>query len=143
MATEISITADELSSRINHAAVLLAYAGKWKCTKIILNGSEMGKARLSNLSQMLSCAARYSSKGTHCRHLDGREGWRCKLLDQMPRHFSDAYWEHIRRPRHWFSFGGFEGNCWVIDKGAIKQKLRKEAEDKALINCLCQNVRDD
>jgi len=140
--TEINITADELPGKMNHIAVLFAYIGKWRHTKIIFNGTEMAKAQLSNLSQMLSCAARYRTKETHCYDLDGKEGWRCKFLDQMPRHFSNAYWEYIRRPYHWFSFGRFEDNYWTINKEAIKQRLREEAEEKVLIICPYFNFRD-
>ncbi len=59
--------------------------------------------------------------------------WGCRKLSSIQKHINpeDRWTFHM----HWYKYGHFEGDKWVIDKGAIMSILKKEAENNYLEAC--------
>jgi hypothetical protein len=88
---------------------------------------------------VVKCTKKYNKsedKDTHCFLPEKQnEGWYCRFLTDMPRHIPASRYDYVAKRYHWFNFGHFENNCWIIHKDTIKQRLIEEAEDKFLVLC--------
>lgn len=58
--------------------------------------------------------------------------WGCKQLNKMLRYLPADRWQSVR---HWYRYGRYVAGEWMIDKGAIFQALKTEAELKRLSVC--------
>lgn len=73
----------------------------------------------------------YNQTSHQSQHCDSE--WGCKQLTELYRFHSDDKWVMAN---HWYRMGRFDSDLkWKIDKGAILQVLRNEAERKKLLSC--------
>ncbi|MDR1159142.1 MAG: hypothetical protein LBK69_00730, partial [Syntrophomonadaceae bacterium] len=131
---EIKIPPTEIFEKIFYVEGLFQFICSWKHTEITFNDKKLFDTHIQNLSSAVKCAKKYNKsldKDTYCYlHEDKKEGWHCKHLTNMPRHIPSSYYDYIRKCYHWFDFGNFEGDIWIINKNLIKQKLLEEVEEK-------------
>jgi len=59
--------------------------------------------------------------------------WGCRKLSSIQKSINpeDKWTFHM----HWYRYGHFEGDRWIIDKGAILRILKKESENNYLESC--------
>ncbi|MCL1895946.1 MAG: AAA family ATPase, partial [Clostridiales bacterium] len=109
----------------------------WKGTSVTLDGKEIRPHEFFiRYNTVVKCVKEYGESidpDSHCFIEGSFEGWGCKLLDDLDRHLSKTASYAMR---YWYRFGEFSGSgVWRVDKGLIKDYLKKEAEDKNLAYC--------
>jgi len=116
---------------------LYAFVAHWKGTSVSLDGAEIKPHEFFwKFNTVIKCARDHDEaidKTHYCSIAGSFEGWGCKQLDNLDRHLSKT---GSYAMKYWYMFGEFvsEG-VWKIDKGLIKDYLKKEAEEKNLAYC--------
>ena len=116
---------------------LYALVCGWKGTSVSLDGEEIRPHEFFwKFNTVIKCAKEYEDavdKDNYCCTHGTFEGWGCKQLDDLDRHLSKRASYAMK---YWYGFGEFvsEG-VWKVNKGLIKDYLKKEAGDKNLDYC--------
>jgi hypothetical protein len=116
---------------------LYALVGHWKGASMTLDGAEIKPHEFFwKFNTVVKCTRDYEEaidKGRHCCIAGSFEGWGCKLLDDLDRHLSKTASFAMK---YWYTFGRFvKDGVWKVDKGIIKDYLKKEADEKNLAFC--------
>jgi hypothetical protein len=115
---------------------LFEIVGRWSSLRATFRGQEVDPYRFILMMHFIKeCAGKRSYEQDHCRLYPGQDGWGCKRLSNVHYHLlgdGNYSWNE----RYWYNFGRFnENNEWVIDKGALYQRLYHHAEITGLALC--------
>lgn len=132
----VTISKEEFIEDYRKVNVLWGMVGKWKGSKILINGEIANPSTLGVYSNVFGCYEKYKSavvQEEHCYLYGNKEGWGCKFLTEISRYSPESTWG---RDRYWYDFGHFESeNIWKIDKEKILGILQREAELKKVSFC--------
>ena len=130
----LNIGLQELLEKRNTVHEIFSYIGTWKHTSFSFNGKTIIARDIQYIFQVLNCSNGYKKaydKKTYC-YIDGQslEGWHCKNLTYIRRHFPESLWEYkCNHGKYWFNFGKFNNKGqWVIDKKSLAEALQKSIE---------------
>jgi adenylate kinase family enzyme len=137
---ELIIQKEEIIEKFTDLSELSFIANRWQLTEVYFNDKRLLSSETERIWKVLSCSKYYHilPNGKHyCNEKDNndREGWRCKLLTELTRHMPFGPWDYDHK-KHWFDYGHFENDLWIVDKAAIKHALISEAERK-MISVFC------
>jgi hypothetical protein len=123
---------------------MITFFGRMKSNLYYLNDQEITRNELNGIFDVLRCYEDYKKTviaSRHCKIARTLPGWGCKLLTQVKRHsVQDAYSPYDNAYYHdtmwWYEAGRFTSkNVWAIDKKALQEYLKKEADNKYLALC--------
>jgi len=131
----IKIGSEEIFVKYKIFEKLYEIIGGWRSTISTYKGLKIQpKKFFQQLNVITHCAKEYeasTTKETHCnRNGKHEEGWGCYFLKRIKRHPGYLY------STYWYEFGNFESEKgWKIDKNAIKEELKNEADCERLEHC--------
>jgi len=133
----IELPANEWFDKKREFDDLYALVSHWKGTSMTLGGEEIKPHEYFwKYNTVVKCARDYEKaidKRHFCCIAGSFEGWGCKQLDDLDRHLSKTASYAMK---YWYKFGDFKREgVWKIDKGLIKDYLKKEADEKNLSYC--------
>jgi transitional endoplasmic reticulum ATPase len=131
---EIKINKEEIIKKIDNLENISNIICAWKLTEMSLDDRKITKLEIPTIKEVIRCSKYHHNspdRKPYCNKDDNNEGWSCKLLTELIRHMPINDW-HYKNGKHWYNYGHFENNLWIIDKEAIKHELVSEAKRKMI-----------
>jgi len=135
----LMIPEQDLLTAYENIRILFKYIQKWNSTRATFNGKPVPPYRFIFLiwNTVNRCRmGKFESKDKrYCWSACDSKGWGCKQLQRIFRYTRGT--PHYKTSnRYWYNFGEFiSHDTWKVNKPLIRQKLRKEIDDKALFLC--------
>lgn len=101
----------------------------WSKTKYYINNKEVGERNLECLIEIIECERRCSECTLNNDFCYEGAGWSCKHIDSIALR-KESYYK-----LHWYEFGKFKNDEWIVDKKEILNNIKKEIIEKNITQC--------
>ena len=113
----------------------------WKGTELQLNGEVGDWGTLNDVVSVLRCSSERTTAVVpqdHCERGYAPHNWGCRNLTLIKQGSPHAGYGYHYPSKYWFEFGRFstDRSEWILDKGALTEAIRREADQAHLVYCL-------
>src|SRR5690606_11572953 len=115
----LEIEDDDLLGAYASMRTIFSFVQNWRGTRAEYKGIKVHPYQfIYQAHRIRECAGASFQDRSNCNLADGTEAWSCKKLDAIS-YTQEGNGIYRDNKKHWYNFGKFEGERWVIDKDAI------------------------